>query len=216
MEAETTTVIFADLAGYSAATEAHGDETAATLALRLADLADMSCDHESGDRLVKSIGDAVLCMSTKPENALRLAARLDQAVLGEHHFPSLRTGLCEGSVVERRGDIFGAVVNLAARIAELAEPGEVLGTSTVADAAIRLGVPVSRLGPRRLKNLHGTHELFRLELTDQAPDAGHTLDPVCHMRVDREQSLSMIDQRGERQWFCSARCVEIFQARSAP
>lgn len=207
---------FADLVGYSAATEAHGDETAAALALRLADLAATSCASESGDRLVKSIGDAVLCMSTNPENALRLAARLNQAVLAEHDFPLLRTGLCQGSVVERRDDIFGAVVNLAARIAELAEPGEVLATPEVADAAVRLEVPVSRLGPRRLKNLHDVHELFRLELTEQAPDAAHALDPVCHMRVDRERNLSVVDPRGERQWFCSARCIEIFQTRSTP
>ena len=139
----TTTVIYADLVGYSAATEAHGDDTAAALALRLADLAETSCDPESGDRLVKSIGDAVLCVSTSPENGLRLAARLNQSVLSEHHFPSLRTGLCQGSVVERRGDIFGAVVNLAARLAELAGPGEMLATTEIADAAVRLEVPVS-------------------------------------------------------------------------
>ena len=166
---KTTTVIYADLVGYSAATEAHGDETAAALALRLADLAAASCAPEAGDRLVKSIGDAVLCSSTNPADGLRLAARLNQAVLNERHFPSLRTGLCEGAVVERRGDIFGAVVNLAARIAELAEPGEVLATIEVADAAVRLEVPVSRVGPRRMKNLHDAHELFRLELTDQSP-----------------------------------------------
>lgn len=211
-----TTVIYADLVGYSAATEAHGDETAAALALRLADLADISCAPEAGDRLVKSIGDAVLCSSTTLENGLRLAARLNQAVLSEHRFPSLRTGLCQGPVVERRGDIFGAAVNLAARVAEAAEPGEVLATSEVADAAVSLGIPVGRVGPRRLKNIHESHELFRLELTDQRADASHAIDPVCHMRVDREHSRSMLDPLGARQWFCSARCAEIFRARQGP
>lgn len=210
----TTTVIFADLVGYSAATEAHGDDTAAALALRLADLAATSCDPEAGDRLVKSIGDAVLCVSTSPENGLRLAARLNQAVLSEDHFPSLRTGLCQGSVVARRGDIFGAVVNLAARLAELAQPGEVLATTAVADAAIRLEVPVSRVGPRRLKNLHEAHEVFQIDFIEQGPDADHAIDPICHMRVNRETSLSMIDPGGEHHWFCSPRCVEIFVTRS--
>lgn len=158
-----TTVIYADLVGYSAATEAHGDETAAALALRLADLATASCAPKAGDRLVKSIGDAVLCSSANPENGVRLAARLNQAVLSEHHFPALRTGLCQGSVVERRADIFGAVVNLAARLAELCRPGEVLATTEVAEAAIRLEVPVSPVGPRQLKNLHVVHEVFRLD-----------------------------------------------------
>lgn len=211
-----TTVTYADLVGYSAATEAHGDEAAAALALRLADLAEISCAPQAGDRLVKSIGDAVLCASTTPENGLRLAARLNQAVLAEGRFPSLRTGLCQGPVVERRGDIFGAVVNLAARVAEMADPGEVLATPEVADVALALRIPVSRVGPRRLKNLHEPQELFRLELTEQTGDADHAIDPVCHMRVERERSLSMLDALGARQWFCSTRCAEIFRARQGP
>ncbi|MCB1283371.1 MAG: hypothetical protein R2689_05850 [Microthrixaceae bacterium] len=56
-----------------------------------------------------------------------------------------RTGLCQGSFVERRGDILGAVASQAARIAKLAESEEVLGTPEEADAAVRLEVPISAI-----------------------------------------------------------------------
>lgn len=49
-----------------------------------------------------------------------------------------------------------------------------------------------RLDIRSSVNLHEAHELFRLEPTDQAPDAAHSFDPVCHMRVDRDCSLSWL------------------------
>ena len=59
--------MIADLSGFSAAVEAHGDETAADLAATLSESASRSLGD--GDRLVKSMGDAVLvaCADPHPE-----------------------------------------------------------------------------------------------------------------------------------------------------
>jgi class 3 adenylate cyclase len=208
------TLVFGDLVGYSAATETHGDETAAVLALRLADLAEAACSPDAGDRLVKSIGDAVLCTASEPANGLRLAARLTEFVLGEPNFPELRTGLCHGPVVDRRGDVFGAAVNLASRIAEAAEPGEVLATAEIADVAVAMGIATTRLGPRRLKNLQAPHELFILELHTEQAAVTKAIDPVCRMVVDPSASPSWTDAGGGGHWFCSERCRQIFRHRS--
>jgi adenylate cyclase len=111
-----STFVFVDLVGFAAATETHGDELAARLAIRLADIADGAC--QPGDRLVKSIGDAVLCLSDSPETGLRLAAAIVQATTLEPSFPAVRTGLHHGTAVHRRGDVFGSSVNLACRPAD--------------------------------------------------------------------------------------------------
>ncbi|UMG92241.1 hypothetical protein [Nocardioides sp. TF02-7] len=53
-----------DLAGYTALTETHGDEHAADLATKFARLAEEQLD--TGDRLIKTIGDAVLLATPSP------------------------------------------------------------------------------------------------------------------------------------------------------
>jgi adenylate cyclase len=62
------TFSFVDLAGFTAATSVHGDSIAADLALHFVELATSATGD--GDRIVKSIGDAVMCVSDTPDQAL--------------------------------------------------------------------------------------------------------------------------------------------------
>ena len=102
-----------DLAGFTALTEAHGDDQAADLATRFARLA---ADHlGEGDRLVKSIGDAVLMAShtnQSNQSALTLVTSLLEHCNRPPDPPTARAGLHRGPAVERDGDLFGAAVNL--------------------------------------------------------------------------------------------------------
>jgi len=111
-----------DLAGYTALTETHGDEHAAELATTFAALA-AEC-LASGDRMVKPIGDAVLLASTNPSAGITLVDRLRMASADVTGFPLARAGLHHGPAVERDGDMFGAAVNLAARVAGQAAGGQ--------------------------------------------------------------------------------------------
>ena len=74
MSGDTRTVGFIDLAGFTVATAAHGDETAADLAERLGELTTTSLGD--GDQLVKGIGDAVMLVSNSSHEALALAGRI--------------------------------------------------------------------------------------------------------------------------------------------
>ena len=58
-----------------------------------------------------------------------------------------------GPVVFQEGDYFGRTVNLAARIAEYARPGEVLVSQEVVDAADRRPVTFTEIGPVELKGV---------------------------------------------------------------
>ena len=102
-----------DLAGFTAATSAHGDEAGADLAVRLAVLAAGAVSHQ--DAIVKSMGDAVLCVSTAPHDGVEWIVRLLAAVDPEPGFPLLRCGVSHGPAVERAGDFFGTSVNVPAQ-----------------------------------------------------------------------------------------------------
>lgn len=82
-------------------------------------------DH--GGRIIKTIGDEILFVADDPAAAAELALLLTE--LGEDRddpFPSVRAGVAYGEVVNRLGDVFGPVVNIASRLTSVARPGSVL------------------------------------------------------------------------------------------
>lgn len=200
------TFCFVDLAGFTALTEAHGDEDAADVATGFADLARSALG--AGDRLVKTMGDAVLVTSPEPQSGVALVERLLVSAGEVPGFPALRAGLHHGEAVERDRDVFGAAVNLAARVAGEAHSGEVLGTAAIARAARAAGIPVAALGDVLLKNVRGAIPLYSLALVVGATET--PLDPVCHMPVDRRAAAGRLRYRGVEYWFCSLTCAAAF------
>lgn len=195
-----------DLAGYTALTETHGDELAADLAVQFATLA--RTHLADGDRLIKPIGDAVLLASTHPRAAITLVDRLLTATAELDGFPLARAGLHHGPAVQREGDMFGAAVNLAARVAGQAAGGQTLVTREVADAARELGHAVTRIGLVALRNVSEHQELFEIGIGPQAR-AG-SVDPVCRMWVDQAAAAGHLRYHDDEFWFCSLECARLF------
>jgi adenylate cyclase len=200
------TFSFIDLEGFTALTEAQGDEDAAEVATRFAELT--RAVLASGDRLVKTIGDAVLVTSATADSGVALVERLFTIAAQEPTFPALRAGLHHGGAVTREGDVFGAAVNLAARVAAEANAGEVLGTEPIAVAARDRGIPVAELGSVTLKNVRGVVPLFSLALVVGATET--PTDPVCHVPVDRRGAAGHLHYGGNDYWFCSLACAAAF------
>ena len=204
------TFAMVDLAGYTALTETHGDEHAAELATTFTALARDSLG--SGDRLIKPIGDAVLLTAPDPDAGVSLVDRLLAASVDLEGFPLARAGLHHGPAVERDGDMFGAAVNLAARVAGCAAGGQTLATNQVAEAAGRRGHAVNSIGSLRLRNVPQSVEVFDITLgpTRTAGD----VDPVCRMWVDHDRAAGRLRHGSRVYWFCSLDCVAAFA--SAP
>lgn len=200
------TFCFVDLEGFTARTEAKGDQDAADVATRFAELTRSVL--APGDRLVKTIGDAVLVTSATADAGVALVENLLTVAAQEPGFPSLRAGLHHGGAVMRDGDVFGAAVNLAARVAAEANAGEVLGTEPIAIAARDRGIPVADLGAVSLKNVRGTVSLFALALVVGATET--PTDPVCQVLVDRRSAAGHLHYQGTDYWFCSLACAAAF------
>ncbi len=82
---------------------------------------------ECGARVVKIIGDAVMITAIDPDRLAAAATSL-LAEFGSSSRVEARGGLTYGDVLVRGGDYYGPVVNLAARLGDLAVPGELLAT----------------------------------------------------------------------------------------
>jgi adenylate cyclase len=149
---------FLDLTGYTRLTEERGDEAAAELAARLAGLVRRSAQEHDGTP-VKWLGDGVMFYFREPGDAVLAAVEMTE-VVGRHGLPPAHVGIHAGPVIFQEGDYFGRTVNLAARIAEYARPGEVLVSQEVVDAADAAPVSFVEIGPVELKGVPGTLRLY--------------------------------------------------------
>jgi adenylate cyclase len=124
-------IAFLDLTGYTALTEEQGDLAAAELAAELASVVNESA-RAHGGRAVKWLGDGVMFHFTDPGRAIESGLALVEQTESAISMPA-RIGINAGPVIAQEGDYFGRTVNVAARIADYAQPHEVL----VSDEAMR-------------------------------------------------------------------------------
>lgn len=137
-------VLIADLSGFSATTEARGDEAAADLALRFISLARRALRPWA--RVVNTMGDAVLAVARSGEAGMDAAHALRAAVVADRALPSLHIGVAAGPVVWRGRSVYGATVNRAARLAQQAGPGEIQADLAMLEhAAFRVSSSNERL-----------------------------------------------------------------------
>ena len=220
-EASEHTFLFADLSGFTALTEVHGDEEAADLVAGFyADARAMLATH--GGAEVKTLGDAMMVHCHSAADAIALGLRMVVEVGTRHGFPSVRVGLSTGSAVERSGDWFGSTVNLAARLAGVAAGGEVLLTAASAAAAGAPGggelgalqphenVVLHPRGRRSLRNVTDPVELFEASCERSRSVEGLPIDPVCRMAVDPENAAGALRHEGIDYHFCSLECARQF------
>lgn len=148
---------FLDITGYTQLTEERGDEAAADLAGRLGTLVRrLSREHDG--QPVKWLGDGVMFYFPDPGRAVLAALDMVEGI-AEHGLPPAHVGIHAGPVVFQEGDYFGRTVNVAARIADHARPGEVLVSQEVVDAAGEVPVEFSEVGPVDLKGVSAAPRL---------------------------------------------------------
>ncbi len=148
---------FLDITGYTRLTQERGDAAAAQLAEQLGPLVQRASVRHGG-RPVKWLGDGVMFHFPNPGPGVVAALEMVEGV-AEAGLPPAHVGLHAGPVIFQEGDYYGATVNVAARIAEYARPGEVLVSQEVVDASGPAEVAFREVGPVELKGVAGAMRL---------------------------------------------------------
>jgi adenylate cyclase len=151
-----TTVGFADIVGYTRTVRHSPMEHLADLLEAFEEDTSEAVVSNRG-RVVKMVGDEVLFVTDRPADAAEIALRLTSPARAGQGLPELRVGMAAGRVLSRFGDVYGPVVNLAARLTSLARPGTALVDAELA-AALRAAGKY-RLQARRPAAVRGYHHL---------------------------------------------------------
>ena len=209
------TFVFADLAGFTALTEAHGDERAADVALEFCWGLNRLLPPDAED--LKMLGDACLLRVGSAADAVALGMHLTCELAPRHGFPDVRVGMNTGTAARRGADWFGATLNVAARVSELAGPGEVLLTAATRDqAGAPPGVVFEDRGIHELRHVSAPAHLFRARSsTTKGHQERWLIDPVCRMRLDPRRAAASLVHQGTEVFFCSAYCAQRFSESPA-
>jgi class 3 adenylate cyclase len=206
------TFLFADLAGFTAMTEAMGDESAVEIAERFCDEIE-SLAPDFGAEVIKRIGDACMVRADEAASAVRFGLQIANEVGDRHYFPTVRVGMHTGPAVERDGDWLGGTVNLAARVSGEASGSEVLLTeATRMEAGALDGIELRERGRRELRNLAEPVVLYAAVLEGEETAGGLPIDPVCRMAVDPAHAAGSLVHEGVEYHFCSLPCAAKFAA----
>lgn len=111
-----------------------------------------------GGRKVNPTGDGMLATFGSPARAIACADELREQ-LATIDLP-IRAGVHAGEVEVRGDDLGGIAVNIGARVAALAEAGQILVTRTVTDLVVGSDISFDDLGEHSLKGVPGTWQLF--------------------------------------------------------
>jgi adenylate cyclase len=150
-------ICFVDLTGYTRLTEEHGDRLAADVAAQLAALV-KDISRRRGGSPIRWLGDGGMFHFRDPAQAVEAGLDMvEQApAIG---LPSAHVGIHAGPVIFQDGDVYGRTVNLASRLASVAQAGEVVISTQVADRAE--GIRLDEMGPVSLKGVAVPMRLFR-------------------------------------------------------
>ena len=123
--------------------------------------------HEG--KIIKKIGDAFLVTFKSATEAVLCGVSLQNSfqMYNKQHKKqnpiNVRVALHSGEVLHRNGDIYGDVVNTAARVESITKANHVVFSETVYTAMNKNEIDSMYLGPKKLKGLKSPLKLFRIK-----------------------------------------------------
>jgi class 3 adenylate cyclase/TolB-like protein len=183
MQRRLAAILFADVAGYTRLMDEYEADTHARL-MALFDEVIEPAVASAGGQIVKNTGDGFVARFESVNEAFGCAVGIQRSVNGrEAACPAeqrlaFRIGLHAGDIVVEAHDVYGAGVNLAARLQELSEPEELIISASVREQlGNNLKLPTIDLGQVTLKNISAPVQVFRVlpldeRLRQRVPQAG--------------------------------------------
>jgi class 3 adenylate cyclase len=158
MKRKIAAILAADAPNYGRLIAARADETLADLTVARAIFDDVVNTHDG--RIFNTSGASVLAEFSSSVEAVRCAIGVQRRLASQpsaapnHDHLTFRIGLTIGDIVEHQGDLLGDGVNVAARLAALAEDGGICVSRTVYEQVRnKVEISVTDLGLQALKNI---------------------------------------------------------------
>jgi adenylate cyclase len=169
MQRRLAAILFADVAGYTRLMDEHEVDTHRRLMKLLGEVVEPAIS-EAGGQIVKNTGDGFLARFDSVTDAFDCAITIQRSINSrEVSQPpekriAFRIGLHVGDIVVEAHDVYGAGVNIAARLQEFAEPGELAISALVREQlGNNLKLATTDLGNVTLKNIAAPVRVYRVE-----------------------------------------------------
>jgi class 3 adenylate cyclase len=191
------TILFSDIKGSTAYAEKKGDVEYMAMINRHNTLLFPVIEGKGGV-IVKTLGDSIMARFDDPVAAVRAGAAMQRVLEQERNAkPKLepiriRVGIHTGLGLIRDGDVFGDVVNAAARVQHAAEAEQVLITDVLFAAATDAGFECAKMGRAELKGKAEPIDLYAVAWSQSA-----TQQLVTEVQAQYEKKLK--DMRRQRQ-----------------
>lgn len=158
-------ILFTDMEGSTSLTQQLGDEKAMEI-LRAHDSIVRQALQSAGGHEVKHTGDGIMAAFHSVVGAARCAVEIQKRLEGESsnqtHPTHVRVGMTAGEPVTENEDLFGAAVQLAARICAASQPGGILASNVVRELSLGKGFNWDDVGPVTLKGFDEPMNLYEL------------------------------------------------------
>ena len=167
---EVQTILFTDMEGSTSLTQRLGDEAAQEI-LRTHNRIVRDALKANGGTEIKHTGDGIMASFTSASGALEAAVAIQKA-LADHNEANtdtairVRIGLNAGEPVAEDEDLFGTAVQLAARVCDKAEPGQILSSNVVQELAAGKGFDFADQGEASLKGFEKPVRLHEVRWHD--------------------------------------------------
>lgn len=162
--AALATILFTDMEASTETTTLLGDEPAQAL-VRTHNAVVREALREHGGSEIKHTGDGVMATFTIPSRAVACAVRIQHA-LAEHAqdgiTPRVRIGINAGEPVAEEGDLYGTSVQLARRICDAGNGGDILVSNVVRELCAGKGFEFREHGAVTLKGFPEPVHLYRV------------------------------------------------------
>ena len=161
------TVMFTDLEGSTERNEAVGDNAMMALITRHNAII-RECLHVHAGREVKHTGDGMMASFVSVSHAVDCAVAIQKAfAVHNSNDPEgvmyVRIGLSAGEPIEDNNDLFGSTVNLAKRVCDAGEPGQILTTNVVRELCLGKRYSFDAMGERAMKGFSDPVPVFAVQ-----------------------------------------------------
>ncbi len=201
---DDVTILFADISRSTALYEALGDIKARQLIYTcLKIMTDVTEKHDGA--VIKTIGDEIMCTFPVANNAAAAAEEMHRAlerIPKISNPPNIRIGFHSGDVIKENNDVYGDVVNVASRMADMAKPRQIITTAkTVNELAPYYQVRTRCIDRMILKGKKGNINIYELiweenDATLIVKKSSHTSVITSRMKICLSaEKIEINDQR---------------------